>query len=107
MQAAYLANPNSLITPNPLGGFQTLQAYRVDASALQNIIAGLDSEGNSVQDPCPEVMLMLGVRQQDLGKPVNEQCFTTILVGINANNEVQTQVVYDFGKPCPPDCPAS
>lgn len=106
MHAAYLANPHALKTPAPGVGFETLKAFLVDTVALQNIIAGVNPQGDPVQDPAVSVMLLLGVRSDDLGKPPADQCFTTILVGVNAENEVQKQVVYDFSKPCPPGTPS-
>ncbi|HCS20524.1 MAG TPA: hypothetical protein DIW47_08185 [Bacteroidetes bacterium] len=105
MNAAYMANPHALNTPASGGGFETLQAFLVDSEALQNIIAGVDPEGNPVQDPATSIMLLFGVRSEDLAKPPADQCFTTILVGVNAENEVQKEVVYDFTKPCPPGTP--
>ncbi|MHB1278154.1 MAG: hypothetical protein ACYC1Q_07130 [Bacteroidia bacterium] len=105
MNAAYMANPHALNTPAAGGGFLTLKAFLVDSVALQNIINGVDPEGNPVQDPATSIMLLFGVRSEDLGKPPADQCFTTILVGVNAENQVQKQVVYDFSSPCPPNTP--
>ena len=105
MHNAYMANPHALKTPVPVEGLVTLKAFSVDASALQHIIAGTSPDGTPVQDPSTSVMLLFGVRTEDLEKPPAEQCFTTILLGINAENVVQTQVVYDFSKPCPPYTP--
>lgn len=105
MNAAYMANPHTLKTPASGGGFQTLKAFLVDSVALQNIINGVDQQGNPVQDPATSIMLLFGVRSEDLGKPPADQCFTTILAGVNAENEIQKQVVYDFSSPCPPGSP--
>jgi hypothetical protein len=105
MHDAYMANPNALKTPAPLHGFTTLKAFCVDANALQHIIAGTAPDGTPVQDPSTTVMLLFGVRSEDLEKPVDDQCFTTILVGVNAEDQIQTQVVYDFSRPCPPYSP--
>lgn len=107
MQDAYLANPAALKTPNGEGGYTTLKGFRVSVAAIQNIIAGLAPDGSPVQNPSTELFIFFGVCQDDIPKSAPDQCFTTILAGIDAGNQLQKQVVYDFVDPCPSNCPAS
>lgn len=105
MQNAYLANPATLKTPDGSGGYETLKGFRVSVDAIQKIIAGHDPSGNPVQNPSTEIFIMLGVRPDDIPKAAPDQCFTTILAGIDSTNQLQKQVVYDFLQPCPTNCP--
>jgi len=105
MQNAYLVNPAALKTEDGSGGYATLKGFRIDVQAIQNIIAGINASGNPVQNLATEIFVFFGVCPADLPKPAADQCFTTIFAGIDANNELQQNVIYDYSNPCPNKCP--
>lgn len=100
----YTQNPDALKIETP-SGVQVLNGFRINANHMRNILDGKNESGVVVQSPASDVFIMLGVREEDLGKPVNEQFFTLIVTSLDHTHTIQTEVVYDHGSPCPDSCP--
>lgn len=104
MHQEYVENPDAMKIETP-SGVQVLNGFRINANHLRNILDGKNENGVVVQSPASDVYVMLGVREEDLGKLDNEQFFTLIVTAIDANNNIQPDVVYDHVAPCPDMCP--
>lgn len=104
MHQEYIDNPDALKIETT-SGVEVLNGFRINATHLRNILDGKNESGVVVQSPASEVFIMLGVREEDLGLPDNEQFFTLIVSAIDANNNVLPDVVYDHSTPCPNICP--
>jgi hypothetical protein len=61
---------------------------------------GKNQHGITKQEPASHLYIMFGVREQDFGKPSEEQYFTFILAGLDHNNQLLPHVVYDHYVAC-------
>ncbi len=102
MMQAYQSHPKKLEVDNE-GTIQTLKGLRIDVEHVRQIINRTDIE-------ITHLMVIFGVKEEDLNKPTSDQYFTTAFAGIsedsqNPDGALVTNYIYDFCMPCPPKCP--
>ena len=95
----YRKNPAALKTSVD-GKIEILNGIRFTKESLDDLL-------NQTDKNIKEVFIMPIIRPEDEGKPTTEQLFTFALVGIDDQNNIVTDLAYEFGDPCPKECPAN
>lgn len=92
----YRKSPAALKTPVD-GKIETLNGIRFTKKCLENL---LNQTGKEIE----EIFVMPIVRPEDEKKPTADQYFSFALVGIDDQNNLVTELAYEFGGKCPSDC---
>ncbi len=88
------ANTNALTaTPASLG---RLKGLIVKLSTVNAILSYESPEGTTPED----IGIFFGINSSD-------GSVTTLIAGIDENNEIMKECVYDFCEPCPSHCPSN
>lgn len=93
MVHAYLNNSKRLLTDDG----ETLEYIRITREVIDDLLA---------TEP-EELVLFFAVRDNDLNKPDDKQCFTLVLASAKTTDgqlSIVTDPVYDKFDPCPDEC---
>jgi hypothetical protein len=93
----HLGSPNPITAINNSGDREALKGLRVDKTLVKLFV-----DNAAIK----EVFIMPAVRTVVVDE-VETKVLTTILVGIDNNDFVQTNFAIEFCSPCPEDCPVN